>query len=39
MDIDETNLINRLKQDDEKAFNILFYQHHANGLIYKDEVT
>jgi RNA polymerase sigma-70 factor (ECF subfamily) len=29
MDIDETNLINRLKQDDEKAFNILFYQHHA----------
>lgn len=29
MDIDEKNLINRLKQDDEKAFNILFYQHHA----------
>jgi len=29
MDIDETNLINRLKQDDEKVFNILFYQHHA----------
>jgi RNA polymerase sigma-70 factor, ECF subfamily len=29
MEIDETNLINRLKQGDEKAFNILFYQHHA----------
>ena len=29
MDIDEINLIKRLKQDDEKAFNILFYQHHA----------
>lgn len=29
MDIDEKNLITRLKQDDEKAFNILFYQHHA----------
>ncbi len=29
MNIDETNLIRRLKQDDEKAFNILFYQHHA----------
>jgi RNA polymerase sigma-70 factor (ECF subfamily) len=27
--IDEKNLIRRLKQDDEKAFNILFYQHHA----------
>jgi len=33
MDIDETNLINRLKQDDEKAFNILFYQHHARVYI------
>ena len=29
MDIDEKNLISRLKQDDEKAFNILFYKHHA----------
>jgi RNA polymerase sigma-70 factor (family 1) len=29
MNIDETNLIRRLKQDDEKAFNVLFYQHHA----------
>lgn len=29
MDIDEKNLIRRIKQDDEKAFNILFYQHHA----------
>jgi RNA polymerase sigma-70 factor (ECF subfamily) len=29
MDIDEKNLIRRLKQDDEKAFNILFYQYHA----------
>ena len=29
MNIDEENLISRLKLDDEKAFNILFYQHHA----------
>jgi RNA polymerase sigma-70 factor (ECF subfamily) len=29
MDIDEKNLISRLKLDDEKAFNILFYKHHA----------
>ena len=29
MDIDEKNLIKRLKQDDEAAFNNLFYQHHA----------
>ena len=32
MDINETNLIRRLKEDDEKAFNILFYQHH--GRVY-----
>jgi RNA polymerase sigma-70 factor (ECF subfamily) len=29
MEVDETNLIRRIRQDDEKAFNILFYQHHA----------
>lgn len=29
MTIDKINLIKRLKQDDEKAFNSLFYQHHA----------
>ncbi|MDP4290952.1 MAG: RNA polymerase sigma-70 factor [Bacteroidota bacterium] len=28
MNIDEENLIKRLRQDDEKAFNTLFYQYH-----------